>query len=165
MIVETGAGLLTSNSFISLDDADLYHEMRLHVETWTTASDDTKEAALMWATRLLNNLINWSGYKATEGQALRWPRYLVYDLDGYLIESTVIPDFLKSATAEYARNLIETDLTEENGLAGYKKLKIDVLELEVDKYSQSATIPPAVWDMVKRYGDKYRNSTRVTERI
>ena len=157
--------IVGTNSFVSLDDADLYHEMRLHVETWTNADDDTKEAALMWATRLLNDLINWAGYKTSQGQALRWPRNFVYDLDGYLLDSGTIPDFLKSATSEYARNLIDSDLTEGNAMAGFKSLKIDVLEMEIDKYSQAATIPPAVWDMIKQYGDKYRNSTRVTERI
>ena len=157
--------IVGTDSYVSLDDADLYHEMRLHVETWTSANDDTKEAALMWATRLLNDLINWAGYKTSQGQALRWPRNFVYDLDGYLLDSGAIPDFLKSATSEYARNLIDSDLTEGNAMAGFKSLKIDVLEMEVDKYSQAATIPPVVWDMIKQYGDKYRNSTRVTERI
>jgi len=164
MIVETGSGLANANSYVTLDDADLYHEMRLHVATWTAASDDTKEAALMWATRLLDNLIDWSGYKTSETQALRWPRSFTYDLDGYLIESSIIPDFLKSATAEYARNLIDEDPTGDNDLAGFKKLKIDVLEIEVDKWSETGSIPLSVWNMVKQYGQKFTNQSRVLER-
>jgi len=165
LILETGAGVASSNSYISLDNADIYHEMRLHVSTWTDANDDTKEAALMWATRLLDNLVDWEGTLTTEGQSLRWPRENVYDIDGYEIAKTIIPDFLSNATAEYARNLIDADPTGDSDLAGFKKLKIDVLELEVDKWSESSSVPKSVWDMVKQYGQKYANSQRLLARV
>ena len=82
LVVETGAGLTTSNSYATQDTADTYHEMRLHVTDWTGASDDDKGAALMWSTRLLDEFIDWNGSIVVDGQALRWPREGVITPDG-----------------------------------------------------------------------------------
>ncbi|RLD57844.1 MAG: hypothetical protein DRI97_04425 [Bacteroidetes bacterium] len=165
LIVETGNGLTNSNGYVSLDDADIYHEMRLHVSDWTGASDDDKEAAIMWASRLLDILVNWDGSKVSSTQAMRWPRTSVVDTDGYSIASTEIPQFLADATAEYARTLISEDVTAVNALAGFKKMKVDVIELEVDKMDRSGALPENVWNFVKYYGSKYSSQSSVTERV
>jgi len=165
MIVETGSGLTNSNSYVSLDDADIYHEMRLHVTDWTGSNDDTKEAALMWASSLLDQLVDWYGSKYTEAQAMRWPRSGVYDIDGYAIGSSEIPQFLKDATSEYARLLIAEDVTAVNDLAGFKSVKVDVIKIEIDKWDRASSIPPLVWDMVKNYGSKMSAQQRTTERM
>ena len=165
MIVETGSGLTNSNSYVSLDDADIYHEKRLHVTDWTGSNDDTKEAALMWASSLLDQLVDWYGTKYTETQAMRWPRSGVYDVDGYAILSNEIPQFLKDATAEYARVLIAEDVMAVNDLAGFKEIKIDVIQLKMDKWDRSGSLPKPVWDMIKTYGSKLSAQKRITERI
>ena len=165
MVVETGAGLTTSNSYVSTDDADLYHEMRLHVTDWTTASGSTKEAALMWASSLLDRLVDWDGSKMTSEQAMRWPRTGVYDIDGYVIESDEIPQFLKDATSEYARLLIAEDVTAVNDLAGFKEVKVDVIQLKIDKWDRTGSIPDLVWDMIKSYGSRISGKQRTTERM
>ena len=165
IVVETGAGLTTSNAYISLDDADVYHEMRLHVTDWTSAGDDTKEAALMWASGLLDTLVDWAGLKVSTTQAMRWPRSAVYDLDGDALDSDDIPKFLEDATAEYARLLIADDVTAVNDLAGFKMLQVDVIKIEVDKYDRTGSIPPLVWDMIKNYGSKLAKQSRILERV
>jgi len=165
MVVETGAGLTTSNAYISLDDADTYHEMRLHVSDWTGSDDDTKEAAIMWASSLLDKLIDWNGIKISTTQAMRWPRSAIYDLDGDSIDSDSIPKFLKEATAEYARLLIAGDITAVNDLAGFKMLQVDVIKIEVDKYDRTSNVPGLVWDMIKNYGAKLSQQSRILERI
>ena len=48
LVKETGAGLTNSNSYANLSDGNTYHEMRLHVDDWTNASDSDREKALMW---------------------------------------------------------------------------------------------------------------------
>ena len=164
IVVETGSGLTNSNAYVSIDDADLYHESRLHVTDWSGSSDDTKETALVWASSLLDQLIDWDGSKYTETQAMRWPRSGVYDVDGYSIESDEIPQFLKDATAEYARLLIADDLTAVNDLAGFKEIKVDVIQLKIDKWDRTQTLPNPVWNMVKNYGTKMSAKARTTER-
>ena len=165
LIVETGGGLSNSNAYVSLDDADIYHEMRLHVSDWTSASDDDKESAIMWASSLLDTTIDWSGSKVGSAQALRWPRTGVYDVDGYSLSSSAIPQFLKDATAEYARVLIADDITAVSDLAGFKKLKVDVIEMEMDKWDKASSIPPLVWDYIKPYGSKLSKQRRMLERM
>lgn len=165
MVVETGAGLSTANSYVSVDDADIYHEKRLHITDWSSSTGSTKEAALMWATSLLDRMVDWDGTKYTSTQALRWPRSGIYDVDGYSIDSDTIPQFLKDATAEYARLLIATDLTAVNDLAGFSEIKVDVIQLKIDKWDRTKTLPDPVWNMVKNYGKRMSTQQRATERM
>ena len=59
----TTAGGSTSNSYVSLIVADQYHEDRPPAgTTWDDATDDEKNQAILWATKLLDNLIYWTGY-------------------------------------------------------------------------------------------------------
>jgi len=160
------AGATTANSYSSIDDADIYHEKHLYASNWTSANDESKEKALMWATRLLDEMVIWQGLAKTSTQALLWPRQVVYDREGNSISSTEIPQFLKDATAEFARLLISEDRTLETNrdLVGFKKMKVDVLELEVDTYKNKPVMPPSVWSIVKFYGRK-TGRTKILVRI
>ena len=168
MIVETGTAASTSNSYCSLDDADTYHEKRLYVTDWTGANDDDKEAALMWATRLIDQMVEFSGYAINSTQALAWPRSVVYDRNGYAFASNAIPSWLSEATAEFARQLIAENRTEETNrdLIGFKEIKVDTLQLKVDTGTSTSkpTMPPEVWSMIKFYGRKigsYKTLVRI----
>jgi len=155
MVVETGAGLSDANSYSSVIDADIYHETRLQNTTWTTLSSDTqKEIALMWATRILDEEMNWKGVKYTEGQALRWPRSGVSGPDGYSISYSVTPDFLINATAEFAMHLVAEDRTLDSGTMGFTKIAAGSVKLEIDKMWQKSVLPRSVWNIVKHYGTK-----------
>jgi len=162
MIVEDGTAKDNANSYCSVDDANTYHEKRLHTDDWDNAITSTKEMALMWATRLLDDLIDWDGWKYTTTQALRWPRTGVVDLDGDDIDHTQIPDFLKNATAEFARCLIAEDRTADPDTKGFKRIVVGSgdVDIAVDKYDRKRTIPPSVWLMVRHYGKKVKNPIR-----
>jgi len=56
----------------------------------------------------------WTGAPATTTQALAWPRIGMYDLNGNLIASTVIPQMLKNAECELAGQLNAADTTLDN---------------------------------------------------
>lgn len=156
IVVETGAGLTNSNSYCSVDEADVYHENRLQVSSWSAATETIKETALVWATRLIDEGVAWKGYRTTDAQALMWPRTLVYDREGYTFDSYVIPSWLKNATAEYARNLVDEDRTAETNrdLTGFKKLEIGDLKLTVDSYAKKPQMPVAVWTQIRFYCHK-----------
>ncbi len=167
IVVETGAGLSSATSYCSEDDADSYHENRLHSTVWTGASSDDKEAALVWATRLLDEQVVWNGFKKTSAQALAWPRSYVYDREGYLVSSSIVPTAVKNATAELARYLISSDRTSETNadLAGFKSLKVGPLEMTLDKSSKLPTIPKSVWSMISVYGISMRRRKKTLVRM
>ena len=131
--LDATAGGTTSNSYATVAEADDYHDSIVSTWTsdWTGAATELKEDALMWATRLIDQYSAWEGDKADEDQRLRWPRSDVYDPDGIEIDDTTIPQFLKEATAEFARALITKELTKEP-IRGYKRVKIDKIEIEFD---------------------------------
>ena len=112
----------------------------------------TKEAALVWASRILDYTFDWSGDKYTIEQAMRWPRWAVLDRDGQLFDSNEIPVELKNAASELARLLITTDRSAESGTEGLSKLKVDVIELTFDKLDRIDTIPDEVYQMISHLG-------------
>ena len=97
-------GAANANSYITVAEADAYFETHLYGEEWIAMDDEDKEKALYMAARLLDQY-DWKGLKANNStQALRWPRSLVLDREGWFyLDSATIPVFLKQATAELAR--------------------------------------------------------------
>uniref|UniRef100_A0A6M3LG78 Putative tail protein n=1 Tax=viral metagenome TaxID=1070528 RepID=A0A6M3LG78_9ZZZZ len=149
MTVEYGDGSATANSYCALATADDYHDSRLHVADWSSAVTATKEAALVWSTRLMDDLLAWNGWKYTETQALEWPRDGVYDKSGYEIDVDEIPTFLQNATAEFARTLIVSDRTAEAATRGFNFLQAGSLKMSINKMDRIDVLPDSVWAMVK----------------
>jgi len=163
----TTAGSASANSYCSISEAEDYFIDRLHKSDWSGASGSEKQAGLIWATRLLDEICDWHGIKVTDAQALRWPRNYVTDPDGYLLESDEIPVFLKRATAEFAMYLIAEDRTLETnrGLMGFKSIKVDVISLTIDKAKAKKLMPPSVWTMVRPYAAYKGTGQRTTVRV
>jgi hypothetical protein len=153
--------IVGTNSYCSLDDADTYHEKRLFVTDWTgETDDDNKEAALMWATRLIDEKVEWSGFVITGTPALGWPRSMVYDRNGHAFSQSEIPTWLADATAEFARELIAENRTAETNrdTIGFKKMKVGELALEMNSFAKKPVMPPAVWSIIKFYCRKIGTS-------
>jgi hypothetical protein len=118
------------NSFCSLDEADMYHTRRLGNNAFIVAEIATRTSALYWATDILNRQM-WIGTPESSAQKLAWPRKYVptrntinleatsgrrrtgHERDENLTmfsqwqDSTLIPEFIKDATAELSLYLIE----------------------------------------------------------
>lgn len=110
--IDATVGGSTSNSFATLIEADTYHEERLHNSIWVERDVDDKNRALVWAARLLNQLV-YRGNPVSETQAMAWPRRGVRTYDGFEIEEDAIPNEVKWAQSELAYHLIKDhDLTE-----------------------------------------------------
>jgi len=82
MIVETGSGSTTANSYSTVVDATDYFTQRNQADAWDAIED--KDAALIMATDYMGQMyrLRWAGIRRTEGQALDWPRYNVPRVDG-----------------------------------------------------------------------------------
>lgn len=100
IIVEDGTGKADANSYAAQATADAYFLLR-GTTTWT-GTDAVKEAALVRGTQAIDGMYNsrWPGVKASQTQALAWPRYQAWDLDGYPL--TGLPQAVVNAAIEAA---------------------------------------------------------------
>jgi len=105
-ITETGAGLSTATSYITVAELTQYLEDAGLTITLTT--DAEKQAALNRMTLVLDSFAKWPGYRVLSTQALEWPRYEAYYNDsvycegnGLVIASDVIPPEIKKALAYF----------------------------------------------------------------
>jgi len=152
LTLDATIGGAASNSYVTAAEGTVYHEGRLFSTGWTGAVVGDQEAALVWATRLLDTHFDWQGGKFTLTQALRWPRFGALDRDGELIDSAELPTSLMNAVSELARLLIIGDRSIESGTEGLSKLKVDVIELTFDKLDRLGTIPDEVYQMISHLG-------------
>jgi hypothetical protein len=150
IVVEDGTGLSTANSYATVAEAIAYHVNILNGSAWATATD--QEAALIMATRLFDEKVAWKGIKKTKEQSLRWPRSYVYGADGYLVDNDSIPQWLKNATSEFARYLSISDRLAESDTKGFSHIKLDTLELWINRHDRIGVIPPSVWSIISPYG-------------
>lgn len=133
LVVETGAGLAGAESYISVADADARHTA-LGNSAWT-GDDSVKEAALRKATEYMEQAFRsrWSGVRRTGTQALSWPRAYVL-VDGYGVESDVVPSIVANACADLALKALSEDLNADLERAVVRK-KVGPLETEYDRAS------------------------------
>lgn len=160
-LIET-PGAADANTYCTLAEAESYFEKRLHKDSWDDALDPDKNAALVWATSILDDSINWYGWSLSETQALRWPRTGLSSPDGWTVSSTTIPQFLKNATAEFAMHLIDSDRMADDDMAGIKQIAVSSIQITTDKYDRKAIIPQSVWQIIRPYGTKYSSSSTYT---
>lgn len=122
------AGAADANSFVTVLEADAYLATRLNASAWT--GDENKKAALCEATRELS-LATYQGDRASETQALAWPRFNAPNPDGTscyaLYDETVIPQRIKDATCELALEFLRAGTTDVAAL----DTKIGVIEKTV----------------------------------
>lgn len=136
-----------ANSYLTEVEATTYLTTeRLYVTAWTAASVPNREAALIWATFLLDNSFDFDGEKTTLGQALRWPRMGVEDQDGVDLPYHDIPGLIKKATATLALNLITSNRLAEPGLLGQgiEEAKVGPIQVKVNMLSVKDPIPDEV---------------------
>jgi hypothetical protein len=94
IVVETGTGSATANSYVSEADLTTYATDR-----GVTLSGDTA-VLLIQAMDYIESQA-FLGWKYTEDQALQWPRAAVY-IDGYVVDTDEIPQLLIDALCEVA---------------------------------------------------------------
>lgn len=131
--VDATAGGAAANSFVTVAEADAYLAARLNSSAW--AGVDPKAQALIEATRELSTMI-WQGSRATDTQALSWPRFLAPNPDGVTItwwayyDPAIIPQRIKDATCELALEFLRagtSDIASTDSNAGVIEKTVDVL--------------------------------------
>jgi hypothetical protein len=121
MALDATVGGSTSNSYVTRAEADAYFADRLNATDFTGASTANRDAALITATRRIDEEM-FLGLKASTTQALKWPRVNVQDEDGYYFDSEAIPERVKQATFITALELLRADFLAENYMNNYEFL-------------------------------------------
>ena len=152
---------------MTLAQADAYVEAMISsadVTAWSTGNDDTRNRALTAAAQRLDRE-RFIGARATDTQALQWPRTGVRKPDTYVntyatgfpfrisedyFTDTEIPDQIKRAQVElavYLKNNVEGISL--GGLEDFKNVKIGSLDVTPDKTGAVGAdrVPP----MFERY--------------
>ena len=151
IVVETGTGSATANSYASIAQADAYIALRLFTG-WSNLQDHHKEAALVSATDYIEAAYReaWQGYRVTSTQALSWPRSNVV-VDTFPIDANVVPTAVVNACIEMAyRSSQGSVLIEDQGQLVVRE-KVDVIETEYAQFSDPAQKYPFVSKMLAPY--------------
>lgn len=149
-LVET-PGAATSNSYVSVADADAYFDARLNSSKFTGDSTDNKERALIQATRWLDRQASFEGEKASSGQALKWPRIWATDEDGEEYDSATIPAIIEDATCElalYLLNLGSTDPLMNTGLEQFEEAKVGPMDVTTRDSFRTGQLPDHVLEII-----------------
>lgn len=104
--IETGSGRdPTSNSYASVDGAAVFHSGSIGGDAWDDLDPPDRERALITASRLLDDLIDWKGTPVFPNQPLSWPRRGVRDPTGRIFPANAVPMAVRNATAALALQL------------------------------------------------------------
>ena len=150
LVVETGTGSATGESFCSVSDALAYHAARGNT-TWATITTTQQEQALRRATDYMEAVYSqrWAGTRTTSVQALSWPRYNVF-VNGFVTLSSSIPRAVINACSELALRAAAGELLSDS-TQQKTRTKVDVLEVEFDKYSPQSTQYLAITALLAPY--------------
>lgn len=150
LIVETGSGSATSESYASVADADTRMAARGN-DTWTPLTTAQKEEALRRATDWMLQAYRdrWHGYRQHVGQALCWPRYGVV-VDGFYVAVDSVPNDVKNACIDLAFKAAAGDLAPDL-TRGVVREKVGPIETEYDRNSPQATRRPAIEMILSPY--------------
>jgi len=167
--IDASVGGAAANSYLTLAAAELIVEGFVQdddVTAWASATNDQKNRALYTATQRLDRE-RFLGARATDTQALQWPRTGVRKPDTYIntyavgfpfrittdyYTDTEIPDQIKKAQvvlAVYLNN--NKDGMGLSGIEDYKSVQIGTLRVESAGASSMATGADRVPPIFERY--------------
>lgn len=167
-VFDATPGGASANSYLTVEEFATYLETAYEPSEDPNVLDD--EPLLALATRTLNAAYSgrktlvrtkgespyyitastWTGSPATSTQALPWPRTGMYDFNGNEIASDAIPQALKDATAELARQLKSADRTLDSDVSvqGITSIKAGSVSLSFKDMVESKVIPDAVYNLL-----------------
>lgn len=159
LIVEDGTGILNSESYIGVADADTYWAARGN-DLWAPLTDTEKEEALRRGTDYMvaNFRFRWAGYRQFLAQALDWPRVYVPVTDisfGYgpyptYVPFGTVPEAVKQACAEIAYRAAAGELDEDLE-QGLKSAKIGPIQVDYDTSSNRQKFYSAVYNRISQF--------------
>jgi hypothetical protein len=140
----------SDNSYVELEEANAYFEDRLNTAEWDAATNETREKALITATRRIDEE-QFFGYKASITQALKWPRYNVTDEDGNLLPSDSIPEQVKQAVFVTALELLRADFLAENYMGNFSYFSAGTVQIKQFTQQSAGRLPSDAFRLLQRF--------------
>lgn len=168
MALDATPGGPASNAYVDVAGATALLDERLNTQPWYAPPQDVtlqaqREAALITATRLLDEQFIWRGTPTMSTQALGWPRTAVQDPQRRPVDPARVPDVVQRATAYYALALLR-DTSESPTAVAAGTIKRQVLGETSIEYFQpgsttttrllppATTVPTEIRQMLQGYG-------------
>ena len=155
LVFDATVGGVAATSYATDTEADDYFAARLGATAWTALTTAAlKQTALMAATQRLEQE-TYDGYKVSTSQRLKWPRYWLFDEDGFAVPSTSIPMQVKNAMFEEALWLLSNPTAQDpSGLEGFKRITVGPVTIEPVQPQVVSNLPPQVvrWLTLWRIG-------------
>lgn len=161
-------GDAAANSYCTVAEADAYHATHLYAAKWTAASTGTKETALIMATRVLDAEYEWAMWATTDTQRLLWPRTGVLAKNELeYVGNMEIPEDLKFATAELARQLIEANRTADSDIEtqGITSLRAGSVALTFKDSVTAKVIPDMVASLLPMWWGYVRGRSSIVNLV
>lgn len=119
IIVEDGTIVPGANSYIGVEDANAFLLVYPEFDVWDALDDDEKAKLLMYATRVIDENVNFNGRKVSDLQPLEFPRKEAWDSKtGKFIPSNIVPASVKNATAIFALAIANGFVPSSAGVGG-----------------------------------------------
>ncbi len=159
VVIVATPGAANANSYCTLAEADAYHEGHSYSGTWTDGTTDQKNRALVTATALLDEWYEWADWPESETQALQWPRGSVMDiLYMSVLSGGVIPQKLKDATAELARQVLAGDRMKDSDVEtqGITSMSAGPVSFSFKDSVRAKVIPDRIRSMIPSWWGRLR---------
>lgn len=141
----------SANSYVTVAEATAYFDELLGKAAWGSASAPNREAAVITASRSLDQYMKWQGTPTTTTQSMAWPRANTYDRDNVIIEDDIIPIILKQAVYELAYFVLT-----QSGLPMVQqtldRVKVAVIDVKFTEKSVDIGIPSFIEQMIEHLG-------------
>lgn len=129
LIQEDGTGLANANTYATIAEADTYATQRVWT-SWLALSSPDKEKHLLLAMDYMRARYRgkWKGARIRDAMSLDFPRYDLYDVDGFLITSSTVPLDVKNSQIELAERSRTQSLLVDVSSASSGVLKSETIE-------------------------------------
>lgn len=146
----------SANAYADEDFAAGYFNTRLHSTNWTATDPETRKAALVQATRMLDRYVSWKGEVASETQPLSWPRNYMQEYDrplGTYLDSdaAAFPTFLREACCEVAMDMIADDRLVDQQ-SGISSVGVDTVRVQFSTSDRKDIFSDSVSLLIDFYG-------------
>jgi len=172
MALDTTISGLSSNSYVTMAEADAYFENSPYGAAW-----EGEEALLIYAALMLDCMVSWFGSKTITLQAREFPRTGLLELlransesydyglsgmggDPY---SNVIPQEIKNAQCELAMYYKANPSAPINTGTNVNKIEVGPIKLDMNglKAGEVEMLPAIVQGMISKFGKPRRSGSPI----
>jgi hypothetical protein len=93
----------------------------------------------------------FAGYKVSTSQALKWPRYNVFDEDGLIIDPTSIPERVRQAVYVTALELLRANFLDETYMGNFSYFSAGTVQIKQFTQQSAGRLPADAVRLLQRF--------------